>query len=112
MGQQCKYATENMKELGAKVHHIATNKNIVNGYTKKLESIFQKGGMKLSNAENLLPMFEHYSKHKPEYHDYIIDRLTNATANLSGAQYTQALKSELEKIGNDLVDNPHLLDGL
>jgi hypothetical protein len=92
-------------------HHIATDKNVKGGYTARLKAIFDKAGMNISNdAENIIEdMPGHGGNHPPEYHQWVLDRLTAATDGLSGDQAKAALTNELQAIRQDLSANPDLI---
>lgn len=94
------------------IHHIATNKAIKSGYTKVLERIFAKARLSLDNPVNKVFLEGHAGRHAPVYHQYVIDRLMNATRGLSGASYRQALESELRALRTELLANPGLVRGV
>ena len=70
----------------AKRHHIATNKNDtaeVRGgpWTPLFEQIFEKAGMRLDDAANIVFLIGHQGPHPEAYHDEVHERLSNAVLN-------------------------------
>jgi RHS repeat-associated protein len=88
-------------------HHIATNKNSVgtaNGgpWTPRFKRIFDKAGMSIDkDADNLVRVVGHHGPHPEEYHQIVLDRLTQATRGLNGSAYAQALRKELRSIKSE-----------
>jgi hypothetical protein len=90
-------------------HHIATNKNIVGGFTKQFEAIFAKAGMKLNNPANLMPLAGHAGSHSKGYHQFVLNTLTQATRGLSGDAYKKALTGALEGLRKMLEKDPNMV---
>ena len=88
------------------IHHIATNKNLLSTlrggpWTPRFEAIFKKAGMTLQDAANKVEIPGHFGPHPEAYHQAIFDRLTSATAGLSGSGYAAALRAELNAIASE-----------
>jgi RHS repeat-associated protein len=106
-------AREILDDAGAQLHHIATNKNILGGFTKQFETIFKNAGMSLDDGINQIILRGHKGvRHTPEYHQYVLDRLRGATKNLGVGtrQYRAALQRELEALRGELLDNPDMIE--
>jgi hypothetical protein len=98
-------------EGASQLHHIATDKNIVGGFTAIFERLFAKAGMSLQDSENLVQLEGHAGRHAAEYHQWVLSRLENATKGLSGADLKTALVQELRAIRDALIRNPGLVKG-
>lgn len=78
-------------------HHICTNKNEVskrNGgpWTPKFRPIFERAGMDMDEAANVVRVQGHYGPHPPEYHQYVYSYLGGRTAGLTGEEYVAAFR--------------------
>jgi len=78
-------------------HHIATNKNSEatwNGgpWTPRFQKIFNKAGMSLEDAENIIDVQGHKGPHPEEYHNEVLQRLQVAT---NGCLTKQACRAAL-----------------
>lgn len=105
-------AKEIMEASGAQMHHIATNKNFFGGFTKQFEKIFSGAGISLDDGINKIILRGHANvRHTPQYHQYVLDRLTRATQGLkSGSQqYRNAVANTLEELRRELLDNPGMI---
>jgi hypothetical protein len=100
-------------KAGQQIHHIATDKSVVSGFTAVFEGIFAKAGMSLSAAENkmLMNIANHLGRHSPKYHNYVLQRLRSALQGKKGADYAKALVTELADIGKEVRKNPRILKG-
>jgi hypothetical protein len=58
-----------------------------------------------------MPLEGHAGRHAPEYHQWVLSRLQNATSGLSGPDFKTALVQELRAIRDALVRNPGLVKG-
>jgi hypothetical protein len=99
------------EKAATQLHHIATDKNIAGGFTAAFERLFSRAGMSLQDSENLMPLEGHAGRHAPEYHQWVLSRLQNATSGLSGPDFKTALVQELRAIRDALVRNPGLVKG-
>jgi len=57
--------------------------------------------MTLQDAANKVEIPGHFGPHPEAYHQAIFDRLTSATAGLSGSGYAAALRAELNAIASE-----------
>lgn len=94
------------------IHHIATDKAIKSGFTEKFQQIFERAGKSLQDPANKVFLEGHAGRHSPAYHQYVLDRLQNATRGLSGDAYTRALEGELRVLRGELLTNPDLVRGV
>jgi A nuclease family of the HNH/ENDO VII superfamily with conserved AHH len=90
----------------APAHHIATNKNWVSTlrggpWSPRFEKMFERAGMNLEDAENVVNIPGHAGPHPELYHQEIFDRLTAATTAKRGAAYKTALVAELKRIAKE-----------
>jgi hypothetical protein len=96
-------------------HHIATNKNFVRGpqWSNKFKNdIFDPAGMDLDDPANIVDLPDHEGPHPQSYHQWVYNRLSNAIKGIDGqSKIYNALKSELQNIGGELLKNPSLLHG-
>ncbi len=105
-------AKEILEASGAQMHHIATNKNILGGFTKQFEKVFNAAGLSLDDGINKIILRGHANnRHTPQYHQYVLDRLTKGTQGLkSGSQqYRTAVTNTLEELRRELLDNPGMI---
>lgn len=94
------------------IHHIATDKAIVSGFTARFEEIFNKAGLSLQNKANKMLLEGHLGRHSAKYLEYVFGRLTRATEDLSGEVYREALLKELEALRIELINNPEIVKGV
>jgi RHS repeat-associated protein len=90
-------------EEEAELHHLATNKNWISTlrggpWSPRFQAIFEKAGMTLEDAANIVSIPGHFGPHSEEYHQYIFKRLTAAVEGLEGQAYKDALVSELKAL--------------
>jgi hypothetical protein len=93
------------------LHHIATDKSIVGGFTKQFEKIFAKAGKNLQWGENLMQLEGHAGRHSELYHKWVLDKLTKATNGLVGEEAAKALTNTLREIRAEIQRNPRVLRG-
>jgi hypothetical protein len=89
-------------------HHIATianKKSSLRGgpWTPRLEKLFARAGMRLEDAENIVPIQGHKGPHPQRYHELIYKRLQRALGDCSSitecrSQLTDALKKLAHEI--------------
>ena len=94
------------------IHHIATNKNFKwrKKWSKTFENLFNKGGLKLDDDINKILLPSHAGPHPDKYHQWVLERLTNATKRLRKPESIRsALENELTAIAKDFRKNPKLL---
>ncbi len=75
------------------------------------EKLFAKAGMSLGDEENLVELVGHAGRHSNEYHQYVLEKLTNATGGLSGSAFREALVNALNQLKNELLANPEMVRG-
>ena len=68
--------------------------------------------MNLDDALNKIPVPGHAGPHPEEYHRAVFDRLINATSDLDGAAYSNALRNELSAIRGEIVTPGSKLNNL
>ncbi len=88
-------------------HHIATDKNWVSPlrggpWSPQFAEIFERAGMTLTDAENVVKLPGHRGPHSEKYHRKIYTLLQRATAGKSGPASREALISELKRIAKEL----------
>ena len=69
-------------------------------------------GISLDDGKNEIILRGHANvRHTPQYHQYVLDRLTKATQGLrSGSQqYRNAVANTLEELRRELLDNPGMI---
>jgi RHS repeat-associated protein len=100
-----------MANEASQLHHIATNKSLVSGWTARFEAIFSKAGMSLGDNSNIVRLEGHLGRHAQEYHQYVYDKLRGAVSGLRGEQYNRALSEALKEIREQLLSNPDMVRG-
>jgi hypothetical protein len=90
------------------VHHIASNKSLVSGYTAQYEKIFKNAGMSLDDDENLIFLENHSGAHTNAYKQYVLRYLTNAIKGLKGDAAKEALTEALNELKEQLIENPRM----
>jgi A nuclease family of the HNH/ENDO VII superfamily with conserved AHH len=94
------------------MHNIATNKNILGGFSKQFEKIFSGAGISLDDGINKIILRGHANvRHTKEHHQYVLRRLTDATQGLKGGsqQYRNAVSKTLEELRRELLDSPGMI---
>jgi hypothetical protein len=88
------------------IHHIATNKNSV--FTPLFEKLFAKYGLGLQDEANktVISKVFHYSSHPPDYHQWVLTTLRNATRGLKGEAGAAALRDALRGLEREIHQNP------
>ncbi len=90
-------------------HHIATNKNTesdVRGgpWTPRFKKLFDRAGMSLEDAENVVEVKNHKGPHPEEYHREVWRRLFDATESCRTRQECRtALSAELKEMAKEIV---------
>lgn len=89
-------------------HHIASDKSIKSGYTKKYKEIFDNANMSLSDPDNLIDLPNHHGRHTNAYKDAVLDKITEATKGIEPRtkEYTNALKNALIELKDKLISDP------
>jgi RHS repeat-associated protein len=90
----------------SRIHHIATNKNAV--FTPLFEKLFAKYGMSLQDEANkmVISSIFHYSSHPPEYHEWVLRTLRDATRGQKGEAGAAALRDALKRLQREIHQNP------
>jgi filamentous hemagglutinin len=93
---------------GGDAYHIATNKNNTSParggpWTPRFKAMFDQAGMSMNDGDNVVDVIDHAGPHPEAYHQEVYNRLQNATAGLSGAEYASALRGALQSIGRELA---------
>ncbi|MDF9407233.1 AHH domain-containing protein [Pelotomaculum isophthalicicum JI] len=82
------------------------------GFTEKFEQIFNRAGMSLQNEKNIFFLEGHVGRHSLKYRQYVLRRLNEATMDLSGEDYKNALLKELDELKDELIKNPDIVKGV
>ena len=94
-------------------HHIATNKNFKSGqqWSKKFkEDFFDPAGLDLNDTDNIVSLENHQGPHPDSYHQWVYDRLSQATKGLTNpSKLNIALRAELRSIGRQLLNDASIL---
>jgi hypothetical protein len=103
--------------INAPGHHLATNKNwfaTLRGgpWSSRFAEIFEKAGMTLKDAENIVNIPGHTGPHLEPYHRAIFERLTKATEGQRGKAYKDALISELRAMAKEALTDGTKLNRL
>jgi hypothetical protein len=96
-------------------HHIGTNankKSALRGgpWTQRFEKLFARAGMRLNDAENIVPIQGHKGPHPHRYHEIVYRRLDVALGDCSTiaecrgelTRELRALAGEITKPGTEL----------
>jgi len=91
------------------IHHLATNKNFkssVRGgpWSPRFKEMFDKAGVDLDDIANKVRVPGHKGPHSKESHQYIYDRLGQATEGLEGDAYRDALLGSLDELAAEAQD--------
>jgi hypothetical protein len=102
-----RFATKQLKALGAEIHHIFTNKSLT-GFTQKFAKLLKGAGMKFSDPEVLIPLLGHKGRHTKAYWSGLLKRAEQALAGLEEGtkEYRKAMKDFLEKEAKSLIQDP------
>ena len=89
------------------LHHIATNKNTKRGkkWTNKYKPFFDNAGLSMDCPENKVYVPGHKGPHPDEYHQYVYDKIDQATSGIDPDtdkdNYKAALISALEDVATE-----------
>jgi hypothetical protein len=72
------------------------------------EEIFEKAGMELDDAENLVRLRGHSGRHTLNYRQYVLGRLRTVVRGRTGSAYRKALVRVLRELRSELLENPRL----
>jgi hypothetical protein len=106
VGSACADGTESKE--GYHWHHLATNKNDISTvqggpWTPVFKRFFDKAGMSLDAAENLVYLKGHKGPHSEAYHSEVYRRLERALKGCrTTAQCKSALVDALKELANDV----------
>lgn len=95
----------------SQLHHIATDKAIVSGFTEQFEKIFARAGKDLQWSENLMELEGHAGRHARAYHEFVLEKLSKATNGLVGKDAERALGQALRELRAIITSNPDILKG-
>lgn len=73
--------------------------------TPRFRVFFEKAGLDIDNGpENIVEVVDHVGPHPQEYHELVLERLTNATEGIKpySPEYKEAVTKALEQIGKRL----------
>jgi len=90
-------------------HHIGTianKKSTLRGgpWTPRLEDLFARAGMRLSDAENIVPIRGHKGPHPQQYHDIVYERLRGALGECSTiVECRGRLTGALKRLANEIA---------
>jgi hypothetical protein len=98
-------------ERGGRVerHHIGTisnKKSSLRGgpWTQRFEKLFARAGMRLKDAENIVPIQGHKGPHPQRYHEMVYDRLDGALGECRTIVECRGnLTDALKKLANDIA---------
>lgn len=90
------------------LHHIASDKSLISGFTAKYEKIFKNAGMNLQDDANLIFLEGHSGAHTKVYKQYILNYIINATKGLKGDAAKEALTKALTDLKDQLIKNPKM----
>jgi hypothetical protein len=96
------------EKVVGEIHHIASNKAIKSGFTDAFKKIFDKAGMKLSDAANKVFLEGHKGGHTKKYKEFVLNYLEKATKGLEGTKAKEALTNALGELKEILKSNPKL----
>jgi len=110
-GGEGKGIEKGTEKLGSQLHHIASNKSIISGFTRQFESMFAKAGMSLQSAKNLMQLVGHAGRHSNGYHNLVLNELKTATSGLKAGskEYREALVKALDRLRGRLLKDPDLI---
>ena len=97
-----------VEKVAGELHHIASNKAIKSGFTDAFKKIFDKAGMKLSDAANKVFLEGHKGGHTKAYKEFVLGYLEKATKGLEGTKAKEALTNALGELKDILKSNPRL----
>jgi hypothetical protein len=89
-------------------HHIGTianKKSTLRGgpWTQRFEKLFAKAGMRLNDAENIVPIQGHKGPHPQRYHEIVYRRLDEALGECSTiAECRGRLTKALKRLANEI----------
>jgi RHS repeat-associated protein len=95
----------------AEWHHIATDKSVVTGWTATFKKMFNRAGMSMQDADNIVLLEGHKGRHAKAYHQYVLDFLTQATRGLEGHEYARAFRHALRELKHQLLQDPTMVKG-
>ncbi len=90
-------------------HHIGTirnKKSTLRGgpWTQRFEELFARAGMRLNDAENIVPIQGHKGPHPQRYHEIVYDRLERALGDCSTiAECRGRLTDALKRLANEIA---------
>jgi hypothetical protein len=90
-------------------HHIATIRNKKSSqrggpWTPLFEKLFARAGMRLQDAENIVPIRGHRGPHPQRYHEIVYERLDRALGDCSSiAVCRENLTRELRDIAEEIA---------
>lgn len=96
------------KKKNGQNHHVASNKAIKSGFTKRYEKIFKKAGMTLEDPANKIFLEGHAGGHTKKYKKYVLRYLQDSTRGHKGTAYKEALINALNELKEELIKNPKL----
>jgi hypothetical protein len=103
----------NLVMASTQKHHIATNKNWLQGdrWSTRFKEVFDKGGLNLDDSINKVDLPGHQGPHSQGYHQWVYDRLNAAIRGLkTEAEIRAGLEAELGAIRAEIQANLALLN--
>ena len=85
------------------IHHIASDKHELFKY--QFRELFDEAGLSLNSPFNRMRVEGHVGPHGKFYNSLVLERLKEAVAEKSGAEYRSALINELMSIRRDIRKN-------
>ena len=78
------------------IHHVATDKHSY--WSPIFEPLFEKAGISLQDAANLVPVAGHRGRHPEAYHRAVLGAILTATQGKEGNEYKEALLKTLNQL--------------
>lgn len=98
---------KNSNNCKGQEHHICTDKNEKsdrNGgpWTPRFKPMFDKAGMNMKSAENIVRVEGHFGPHPEAYHKFVYNFLDAATKDLEGAEYNIMFRRALGELAKEI----------
>jgi hypothetical protein len=103
--------------LSAHVHHVVSRySNATRGWARNwselARAILAEAGVGVESQSNKLRLPGHWGPHPELYHRVVFERLQRAAEGRTGAELTEKVRQELQKIMEDLLADPSRLSGV
>lgn len=64
--------------------------------------MFEKAGMDMDDAENIVNVEDHVGPHPPEYHRFVLRYLEGRTEGLTEEEYSNAFQAGLKELAEQI----------